>query len=92
LKRSVRPSSPTVLEFENEQESQLFEELRHLRLEIARQLGLPPFVVFHDKTLKEMAILKPQSRTAMLQVTGIGEVKLERYGDRFLDAIKETKG
>ena len=47
-------------------------------------------MVFHDKTLKEMAILKPKSRTAMLQVTGIGEVKLERYGRRFLDAIKEV--
>jgi ATP-dependent DNA helicase RecQ len=91
-KKSVRPSSPTVLEFENEQEMQLFEKLRLLRLEIARKLGLPPYVVFHDKTLKEMAILKPQSRTAMLQVTGIGEVKLERYGERFLDVIKETKG
>jgi len=61
-----------------------------LRLEMARELGLPPYVVFHDKTLKEMAILKPQSRTAMLQVTGIGEVKLERYGDLFLDVINEV--
>jgi ATP-dependent DNA helicase RecQ len=89
-KKSPRPSSPTVLEFENEQEMQLFEKLRRLRLEMARELGLPPYVVFHDKTLKEMAILKPQNRTGMLQVTGIGEVKLERYGDRFLDVIKEV--
>ena len=89
-KKSVRASSPTVLEFENQQDTQLFEKLRLLRLEMARDLGLPPYVVFHDKTLKEMAILKPKSRTAMLQVTGIGEVKLERYGDRFLDVIKEV--
>ncbi|MBW2201618.1 MAG: DNA helicase RecQ [Deltaproteobacteria bacterium] len=89
LKRSVKPSSRKVLEFEDEGETQLFEKLRLLRLEIARQLALPPYVVFHDKTLKEMAILKPQNRTAMLQVTGIGEQKLERYGDRFLDVIKE---
>ncbi len=88
LKRSVKPSSRSVLEFEDEGETQLFEKLRLLRLEIARQFGLPPYVVFHDKTLKEMAILKPQSRTAMLQVTGVGEQKLERYGDRFLDVIK----
>ncbi len=90
LKRSVKPSSRTVLAFENEKERQLFEKLRLLRLEIARKLELPPYVVFHDKTLKEMVILKPQSRTAMLQVTGIGKQKLERYGDRFLEVIKES--
>jgi len=88
LKRSVKPYSREVLEFEDEEAMQLFEKLRLLRLEIARQLELPPFVVFHDKTLKEMAILKPTSRTAMLQVTGVGEQKLRRYGDRFIDAIK----
>ena len=92
LKRSVKPSSRTVLEFENEGERGLFEKLRLLRLEIARQLGLPPYVVFHDKTLKEMVILKPQSRAAMLQVTGVGEQKLERYGERFIDAIKKNAG
>ena len=89
LKRSGKPSSRKVLEFEDEGVKQLFEKLRLLRLEIARQLELPPFVVFHDKTLREMAILKPTSRTAMLQITGVGEQKLRRYGDRFLDAIKE---
>lgn len=89
LKKSVKPFSRTVLEFENEGERQLFEKLRLLRLEIARQFELPPYVVFHDKTLKEMAILKPQSLTAMLQVTGIGEKKLERFGDCFLEVIKE---
>jgi len=90
LKRSVKPSSRKVSEFEDEGVKQLFEKLRLLRLEIARQLELPPYVVFHDKTLKEMAILKPTSRTAMLQVTGVGEQKLQRYGDRFLNAIKDS--
>ena len=88
LKKSVKPYSREVLEFEDEGVKHLFEKLRLLRLEIARQLELPPFVVFHDKTLKEMAILKPTSRTAMLQVTGVGEQKLRKYGDRFLDVIK----
>jgi ATP-dependent DNA helicase RecQ len=89
-KRSAKPSSPTVLEFDSEVETQLFEKLRILRLEMARELGLPPYVIFHDKTLKEMAILKPKSPRAMLQVTGVGEVKLERYGDRFLAVIAEV--
>jgi len=87
-KRPVKPSSKKILEFENEGDSQLFEKLRRLRLEISRELELPPFVVFHDKTLREMAILKPASRAAMLQITGVGEQKLARYGDRFLDAVK----
>ena len=77
-----------VLEFEDDEDRQLFEKLRLLRLEIARNLELPPYVVFHDKTLKEMAILKPKSLAAMLQVTGIGEKKLEMFGDSFLEVIK----
>jgi len=89
LKRPVAPTFRKVFEFENEGEHRLFEKLRLLRLEIARELELPPFVVFHDKTLKEMAIRKPASRAAMLQVTGVGVQKLERYGDRFIAAIKE---
>jgi len=92
LKRPVKPLSKKVLEFRDEGENQLFEKLRLLRLEIARELELPPYIVFHDKTLKEMAILKPASRAAMLQVTGVGEQKFERYGDRFLDAIKGGAG
>ena len=90
LKKSVKPPSRTVLDFENDEQGQLFEKLRLLRLEIARELELPPYMVFHDKTLKEMAILKPQSKTAMLHITGIGEKKLERFGDRFLEVIKES--
>jgi ATP-dependent DNA helicase RecQ len=91
-KKSLKQSSRKDLAFEDEAVKQLFEKLRLLRLEIARQLELPPFVVFHDKTLKEMAILRPTSRTAMLQITGVGEQKLQRYGDRFLDAIKKGVG
>jgi ATP-dependent DNA helicase RecQ len=90
LKRFAKASSRTVLEFEDKRERQFFEKLRLLRLEIARKLGLPPYVVFHDKTLKELTILKPQSRAEMLQVTGIGEKKLERFGDGFLEIIKES--
>jgi ATP-dependent DNA helicase RecQ len=87
IKRPIKPLPRRVFEFEDEEENQLFEKLRLLRLEIARQLKLPPYVVFHDKTLKEIAILKPTTRAAMLQVTGVGEQKLERYASRFLDAV-----
>jgi ATP-dependent DNA helicase RecQ len=91
LKKSVKPSFGTASAFESEKERQLFEKLRLLRLEIATNLGCPPYVVFHDKTLKEMAVLRPQSRTAMLQVSGIGEKKFERFGDFFLEVIKERE-
>jgi len=87
-KKSVRSQICKGLEFEDEEVKRLFEKLRLLRLEIARQLELPPYVIFHDKTLKEMAALRPTSRRAMLQVPGVGEQKLQRYGDRFLDAIR----
>ncbi|WP_333805249.1 DNA helicase RecQ [Sulfurospirillum sp.] len=61
-----------------------FEQLRALRLEIAKENGIPPYVVFSDKTLKEMAEKLPQDKEAMLEVSGVGEVKFERYGEAFL--------
>ena len=65
----------------------LFEQLRSLRLEISKELGVPPYVVFHDRTLREMAALRPSSRAELLQVNGVGERKAERYGERFLRLI-----
>ncbi len=66
----------------------LFEQLRSLRLEISKELGVPPYVVFHDKTLREMAALKPSTRAELLRVSGVGERKAERYGARFLEHIR----
>jgi ATP-dependent DNA helicase RecQ len=66
----------------------LFERLRQLRLEISKELGVPPYVVFHDKTLKEMAVRKPSTRAELLQVNGVGERKAEQYGERFLETIQ----
>ena len=58
--------------------------------DIARESGVPPFVIFHDRALKEMAALRPTTPEALLQVNGVGEAKLKRYGSRFLDAIREA--
>jgi ATP-dependent DNA helicase RecQ len=66
----------------------LFEKLRRLRFEVSKELGVPPYVVFHDKTLKEMAALKPSTLAELLQVSGVGERKAGQYGERFLDAIQ----
>ncbi|MCD8133865.1 MAG: DNA helicase RecQ [Clostridiales bacterium] len=67
----------------------LFEHLRSLRLEIAREEKVPPYIIFSDKTLVQMCLLKPKSRTEMLRVSGVGEVKYEKYGERFLAALSE---
>lgn len=66
-----------------------FERLRALRLEIAKENDIPPYVVFSDKTLKEMAEKLPQDKEAMLDISGIGEVKFERYGEAFLELCQE---
>ncbi len=66
----------------------LFERLRALRLEIARRRGVPPYVIFHDTTLREMARVKPGSVAAMREVYGVGARKAEELGDEFLQAIR----
>ncbi len=66
----------------------LFEILRALRKEIADGLRVPPFVVFSDAALKDMCIKYPLNKNEFLKVTGVGEVKAEKYGSRFMDAIK----
>lgn len=73
-----------------EAEEQLFEILRGLRLEIAREEKVPPYIVFSDKTLTHMCILKPKTKSEMLSVTGVGEFKYEKYGERFVSCIREN--
>jgi ATP-dependent DNA helicase RecQ len=68
----------------------LFEALRSKRRELATEAKVPPYVIFHDSVLREMAALKPVSRTALTAITGIGARKLEAYGDAFIAVIKEA--
>ncbi len=65
----------------------LFDALRKRRKEIADSLDLPPYVVFHDATLKEMAEHRPTTEADLLSINGVGEAKLERYGRDFLEVI-----
>jgi ATP-dependent DNA helicase RecQ len=69
-------------------EDPLFDALRACRRELAKAQGVPPYVIFHDSTLRDMAALKPRNRSEMGQVSGVGERKLDAYGDAFLDAIR----
>ncbi len=66
---------------------ELFEILRQLRLAIAREEGVPPYIIFSDKTLIDMSVRVPHDRTSMLKVSGVGEAKYEKYGNRFIEAI-----
>jgi ATP-dependent DNA helicase RecQ len=68
----------------------LFERLRAVRLDIARARGVPPYVIFHDATLREMARLRPTSISALLGVKGVGARKADDLGETFLNAIRES--
>lgn len=70
---------------------ELFDRLKATRLKIAREQAIPPYIVFSDKTLLEMCVKAPVSKTEMLQITGVGEVKYERYGERFLEVVRQYR-
>ena len=65
----------------------LFEQLREHRLELANELGVPPYIIFHDSTLEEMAKTRPDNLEAMRYISGVGEQKLNKFGESFLDII-----
>ncbi|MEJ2400116.1 MAG: DNA helicase RecQ [Xanthomonadales bacterium] len=71
-------------------DQELFERLRALRKELAEEAGVPPYIVFGDAALVEMSRAKPASEAELLAVNGVGEVKLQRYGRAFLDAIADA--
>jgi len=66
---------------------EMYDRLRELRSEIASENGIPPYIVFSDKTLKDLSAKKPKNKEEMLDVHGIGEVKFERYGEAFLELL-----
>ena len=67
----------------------LFEALRTLRRELAQEAGVPPYVIFHDSVLRDMAARRPASLQDLGAIGGVGARKLEAYGDRFLDVIRQ---
>jgi ATP-dependent DNA helicase RecQ len=87
-KRSRAPAAdgPPATPFEQA----LFERLRELRLQLARTQDVPPYVIFHDSTLLAMARHRPETLAAIGTLPGVGAVKLERYGEAFLEAIQDA--
>ena len=69
----------------------LWESLRELRMTLCREANVPPYVIFHDATLREMVRLRPSSPSELLAVQGVGETKLERYGEAFLEGAARAR-
>jgi ATP-dependent DNA helicase RecQ len=86
-KRPAAAPSPIDDEDLGPLEQELWESLRELRRELAAEHSVPPYVIFHDRTLKEMVLRRPTSAAELLQINGVGEAKLERYGAAFLRAM-----
>ena len=63
--------------------------LKAKRMELAKEQGVPPYVIFHDSTLLEILNRKPESLTEMSQITGVGQAKLQRYGDAFIEVLED---
>ncbi len=86
-----RPSSRVEAESWHDVDRELFDRLRAVRLEIARARNVPPYVVFHDTTLREMARLRPRSLAELLEVKGVGARKADDLGELFLSEIRREE-
>lgn len=92
-RRTPDVSTPAVGSYvPDDGDEALFQKLRALRLDIARELGKPPYIVFSDKTLRDMVRVKPITDDQFLAVNGVGESKLKQYGERFMAVIREDSG
>lgn len=89
LKKSSKKKPKAVIADLSLQDQELFACLRKLRLELAQAQDVPPYVVFGDKSLKHMAQAKPKDEAAFLSIHGVGQSKLEKYGDVFLVALRD---
>ena len=87
-RRAAAKSAPEATEIAAADEP-LWEALRTCRLQLADEASVPPYVVFHDATLREFVRLRPASLPAMLEVHGVGQAKLDRYGEEFLAVLAE---
>ncbi len=84
----ARGGAPPTAALTGEMQKVLFERLRALRLELSRQQNVPPYVIFSDRTLVEMATSQPRTLEELSGLHGVGRTKLERYGEVFLEAVR----
>ncbi|HEU4632131.1 MAG TPA: HRDC domain-containing protein, partial [Gemmatimonadaceae bacterium] len=83
---TAEPAEPVI----GPADAALFSALRTLRSELARSEQVPAYVVFPDRTLAEMAVRRPRTLQGLGDIRGVGPTKLEKYGERFLDAIRDA--
>jgi len=77
--------------FANPSEEALWQKLKAKRTELAKEQGVPPYVIFHDSTLEEMIKTRPQSLAQLKGIGGVGQTKLERYGEQFIAVFKSEE-
>jgi ATP-dependent DNA helicase RecQ len=82
-----KKNGAAVALMENDEDEKLFQDLRALRLSLAKAKNVPPYVIFHDSTLAALVKLRPRTLGDMGRVPGVGNDKLERYGDAFVRAL-----
>jgi len=80
----------TPMQFDSPEDQQLFTLLKAKRTELAKDQNVPPYVIFNDRTLRELAVIKPDSHHKFSQIHGVGERKVKKYGDIFLSAIAKA--
>ncbi|MFT7098748.1 MAG: ATP-dependent DNA helicase RecQ [Rickettsiales bacterium] len=85
--KKIEKEKYQAVNLQTDSENELFNILKAKRLELAKQNNLPPYVIFHDKALIQMIQLKPKSLREMMKINGVGEAKLENYGQIFLDLL-----
>ncbi len=88
-KAKVKVKKAVLPEFTGPLDEVLLESLKQLRREMAHEIGKPPYMIFSDVSLRDMAMKKPQNIADFLTINGVGEYKANRYGERFLNAIKK---
>ncbi len=90
--KKAKPAKAAVTVNREDVDKDLFVELRSLRTRLANEQGVPAYVIFPNKTLEELAAVKPQTKVAFSQINGVGKLKLEKYADDFIQKIKEYEG
>jgi ATP-dependent DNA helicase RecQ len=83
------PRAVSRLEAADPAQGALYERLRELRKRLANEQGLPPYVIFHDATLREMALRRPLTLAQFADLPGVGQAKLARYGESFINALRQ---
>ena len=95
LRREIKTTATAVARKQgvvvDAEDQNLWNALRACRKRLAEEHGVPPYVIFHDATLREMLEFRPTTASQLLSITGVGQSKLERFGDAFLEVIREAE-